>query len=55
VKDHDHRQLLVVTGNRSTLSRRPFGAKRRDDTPVDGRVLLFDISRRLPAGMPLRQ
>jgi serine/threonine protein kinase/WD40 repeat protein len=55
VKDHDHRQLLVVTGNRSTLSRRPFGAKRRDDTPVDGRVLLFDISRRLPAGMPRSQ
>ncbi len=49
VEDQDHRQHLAVTGNRSTLSRRPFGAKRRDDTPADGRLLLLDLSRRLPA------
>jgi serine/threonine protein kinase/WD40 repeat protein len=49
VEGSDHLQHLAVTGNRSTLSRRPFGAKRRDDTPADGRLLLLDLSRRLPA------
>lgn len=49
VEGRDRRQHLAVTGNRSTLSRRPFGATRRDDTPEDGRVLLLDLSRRLPA------
>jgi WD40 repeat protein len=55
VEDHDHRRHLAVTGNRSTLSRRPFGAKRRDDTPADGRLLLLDFSRRLPADVPRGQ
>jgi len=49
VEGRDRRQHLAVTGNRSTLSRRPFGATRHDDTPDDGRLLLLDLSRRLPA------
>jgi len=49
VEGSGRRQYLAVTGNRSTLARRPFGAKRHNDTPADGRLILLDLSRRLTA------
>ena len=49
VEGQDGSQNLAVTGNRSTLFRRRFGSWRRNDTPADGRVLLLDLGRRLPA------
>jgi serine/threonine protein kinase/WD40 repeat protein len=47
ISGHDRRPYLVVTGNRSSLNRRNRVPKA--GAPDDGRVLLIDLGRRLPA------
>ena len=47
IAGHDRRPYLVVTGNRSSLHRRNNVPKA--GAPDDGRLLLLDLSRRLPA------
>lgn len=47
ISGHDRRPYLVVTGNRSSLHRRKRVPKA--GAPDDGRLLLLDLGRRLPA------
>ena len=50
ISGHDRRPYLVVTGNRSSLHRRNRVPK--SGAPDDGRLLLIDLGRRLPADAP---
>ena len=50
ISGHDRRPYLVVTGNRSSLHRRNRMPK--SGAPDDGRLLLIDLGRRLPADAP---
>ena len=47
IAGHDRRPYLVVTGNRSSLHRRNTVPKA--GAPDDGRLLILDLGRRLPA------
>jgi hypothetical protein len=47
ISGHDRRPYLVVTGNRSSLHR--HNRMPKAGAPDDGRLLLIDLGRRLPA------